>query len=42
MRTVAEGVEDSATYELLREYGIDWMQGFIVGRPLPVEPLRRG
>ena len=42
MRTVAEGVEDSATYELLREYGIDWMQGFVVGRPLPVEPLRRG
>jgi PAS domain S-box-containing protein len=36
MRTVAEGVEDEATYELLKDCDIDWMQGYLVGRPSPV------
>jgi PAS domain S-box-containing protein len=36
MRTVAEGVEDEATYELLKDFDIDWMQGYLVGRPTPV------
>ncbi len=35
--TVAEFVEDQATLELLREYGVDHAQGFHVGPPLPVE-----
>ena len=36
MRTVAEGVEDEATYQLLKECEIDWMQGYLVGSPSPV------
>ncbi len=31
--TVAEGVEDQATLDLLREIGIDWGQGYLFGRP---------
>ena len=37
IRTVAEFVEDQATLELVREYGVDYAQGFHVGRPRPVE-----
>ncbi len=36
MQTVAEGVEDATTFGLLREYGIDRIQGFLIGRPVPV------
>jgi diguanylate cyclase len=31
--TVAEGVEDQATLDLLREIGVDWGQGYLFGRP---------
>jgi predicted signal transduction protein with EAL and GGDEF domain len=37
MRTVAEFVGDAATEELLRGYGIDYAQGYHVGRPAPVQ-----
>lgn len=36
-RTVAEWVGDDATLELLRSYGVDYAQGFHIGRPEPVE-----
>jgi diguanylate cyclase (GGDEF)-like protein/PAS domain S-box-containing protein len=32
-RTIAEGVEDEATLDALREHGVDCAQGFFVGRP---------
>jgi PAS domain S-box-containing protein len=32
-QTVAEGVEDAQTLELLRGYGVDYAQGFHLGRP---------
>lgn len=35
-KTIAEHVEDSATLALLAEYGIDYAQGYHVGRPLPI------
>jgi diguanylate cyclase (GGDEF)-like protein/PAS domain S-box-containing protein len=35
-QTVAEFVEDDATLELLRSYGVDFAQGFGIGRPQPV------
>jgi EAL domain-containing protein (putative c-di-GMP-specific phosphodiesterase class I) len=38
-QTIAEYVEDVATVELLREYGVDYAQGFEVGVPHPVLPL---
>ncbi len=35
--TVAEFVEDRATEDLLRALGVDFVQGFYVGRPVAVE-----
>ena len=32
-QTIAEGVEDEATLKLLREFGVDFGQGFYIGRP---------
>jgi PAS domain S-box-containing protein len=36
LSTIAEGVEDQATLELLRGMGADSAQGFHIGRPAPV------
>jgi PAS domain S-box-containing protein len=36
-RTVAEGVEDRETLDLLRKLGIDYAQGYLLGRPIPAE-----
>ncbi len=33
-RTIAESVEDDATAEMLREYGVDMGQGYHLGRPV--------
>jgi EAL domain-containing protein (putative c-di-GMP-specific phosphodiesterase class I) len=38
-RTIAEFVGDQATVDLLREYGVDYAQGFFVGRPVPVSEV---
>jgi EAL domain-containing protein (putative c-di-GMP-specific phosphodiesterase class I) len=38
-RTIAEFVGDAPTLRLLRDYGVDYAQGFQVGRPRPVLPL---
>jgi len=35
-QTIAEYVEDGETLELLRAYGVDYAQGFEVGRPHPL------
>jgi PAS domain S-box-containing protein len=35
-QTIAEGVEDQATIDILREHGIDYVQGFHLGRPAPI------
>jgi len=34
-RTIAEFVGDETTIEMLRSYGVDYAQGFAVGRPQP-------
>ena len=36
-QTVAEGVEDEATLSLLRSLGVDYAQGYYLGRPAPAE-----
>jgi diguanylate cyclase (GGDEF)-like protein/PAS domain S-box-containing protein len=36
LRTVAEWVEDQRTLELLREMGVDYAQGFVLDRPVPL------
>jgi EAL domain-containing protein (putative c-di-GMP-specific phosphodiesterase class I) len=38
-RTIAEYVTDRATLELLRRYGVDYAQGFELGRPHPQVPF---
>lgn len=38
-QTVAEGVEDEQTLQLLREFGVDYAQGFHIGRPAMVASL---
>ena len=35
LEVVAEGVEDGATLQLLREFGCDYAQGYFIGRPQP-------
>jgi EAL domain-containing protein (putative c-di-GMP-specific phosphodiesterase class I) len=37
-KTIAEGVEDERALGLLRDYGVDFAQGFLLGRPAPLEP----
>jgi diguanylate cyclase (GGDEF)-like protein/PAS domain S-box-containing protein len=41
MRVVAEGVENEAQFALLRASGCDEVQGFLLGRPLSVDDLRK-
>jgi EAL domain-containing protein (putative c-di-GMP-specific phosphodiesterase class I) len=36
MLTVAEGIEDEATLGLLRDYGVDYVQGYLFGPPVPL------
>ena len=38
-RTIAEGVTDADTLDLLRDLGIDYAQGYFIGRPRPVPQL---
>lgn len=40
VRTVAEGIEDDATLEYLRTAGVDFAQGFYLGRPAPIGSIR--
>jgi PAS domain S-box-containing protein len=37
-QTIAEGVEDAETLALLRDYGVDFAQGFHLGRPDRLAP----
>ena len=39
MEVVAEGVEDAATYALLKAMRCDIIQGYFIARPLPLEEL---
>jgi PAS domain S-box-containing protein len=37
IKTIAEGVENEATLDLITDYGVDFAQGFHIARPAPVE-----
>jgi PAS domain S-box-containing protein len=37
MRTIAEGIEEPETLALLTEMGVDFGQGYLIGRPAPLE-----
>ena len=36
LKTIAEHVEDEATLEVLKEIGVDYVQGYYLGRPEPI------
>ncbi len=38
-KTIAEYVGDEQTRRLLREYGVDFAQGFYIGRPVPIDEI---
>jgi PAS domain S-box-containing protein len=38
-KTIAEGVEEPETLERLRSLGVDFAQGYLIGRPAPVREL---
>ncbi len=40
-KTIAEGVEDAETLAMVRELGVDYAQGFEIGRPEPATKLVR-
>ena len=40
IRTIAEWVEDAATLEALKAIGVDFAQGYHIGRPQPIAPAR--
>ncbi len=37
MKSIAEGVEDEESQHILENLGVDYMQGFWLGLPYPVE-----
>jgi EAL domain-containing protein (putative c-di-GMP-specific phosphodiesterase class I) len=39
MDTVAEGIEEPAQRDLLRQYGCGYVQGFLYSRPLPASGI---
>lgn len=39
LEVVAEGIEDEAALALLREFGCDYAQGYLVGKPVAAEAL---
>ena len=41
-QVVAEFVEDQETAQALREIGVDFIQGYHVGRPFPLQQLLVG
>jgi PAS domain S-box-containing protein len=40
IHTVAECVQDEPTLQMLRELGVDYVQGYLIGHPSPVQPAR--
>ncbi|HYD17269.1 MAG TPA: EAL domain-containing protein, partial [Patescibacteria group bacterium] len=37
MKLIAEGVETAAEAKIVRELGVEWVQGFFFSKPLPEE-----
>ncbi|MGH1462962.1 MAG: putative bifunctional diguanylate cyclase/phosphodiesterase [Neptuniibacter sp.] len=37
IKVIAEGVEEQAQLELLKEFGCDFVQGYLLGRPMPYD-----
>jgi len=41
MKTVAEGVETKEQYDMLKEMGVDYIQGFYLAKPMPEEEAEK-
>jgi EAL domain-containing protein (putative c-di-GMP-specific phosphodiesterase class I) len=41
LTVTAEGVEDQASLDMLRDYGCDLAQGYFIAKPLPVAEFER-
>ena len=41
-RTIAECVEDGQTQRYLQSQGVDYAQGYHIGRPVPIEQVLKG
>ncbi len=39
LNTVAEGVEDEESAQILQSYGVRYLQGYLFGKPMPAEEL---
>ncbi len=39
IQTVAEYVQDKATLKMIREIGIEWAQGYLIGAPVELSTL---
>jgi EAL domain-containing protein (putative c-di-GMP-specific phosphodiesterase class I) len=39
---VAEGVEELGQWQFMLQHGCDLFQGYLFGRPVPIEQLRLG
>ena len=39
LQVVTEGVETLAQFEFLNKYGCDFIQGYLLSRPVPLEAL---
>lgn len=35
--SIAEGVENSSQMDILKKLGCDWIQGYLLSKPMPVE-----
>ncbi len=40
IKTIAEGVETKSQYDLLKKIGCDYVQGFLIARPMDLETLK--
>ncbi len=41
-KTIAEGVENARTLEKLREISVDYVQGYALGAPQPMDQMTTG
>jgi len=41
MATIAEGIETTRQFEMLREFGCDFAQGYLLARPMPAADLAK-
>ena len=38
---VAEGIEEEEQFEILRDFGVELIQGYLFGKPVSIEEFER-